>query len=504
MNIYNLKRRWKFWLALSAVVIVTATLIYTNYLVRRIAKEERKKVELWAEAVVNRAKLVNKTDNIFKLFEAEDRKSINLWGQANKFIAEYEGDCDIGFPSRIITNNTTIPLIIVNDQDKITFFNNFPGIKDNDTVYLRQKLAEFKAQNPPIDVSYNLLGVTVKQYLYYGNSYIYSELKSAIDDLVQSFISETVINSASLPVIITNAAQDTVIAAGNIEQLGLGPGYDQAELIRVMKESNGIEVELYKGTRNFIFYQNSYIVSLLKYFPFIFLALIAGFLLVAYLLFSTARRSEQNQVWVGMSKETAHQLGTPLTSLLGWLELLKAKGVEGEAIEEIGKDIHRLQVVTERFSKIGSTPELKPENLHDVLSAIIDYMRKRTTSKIVYEFDYDLPEKITVPMNRPLFEWVLENLFRNAIDAISGNGIITIEVSQHGRYYAIDVTDTGKGVPRNQFKTIFRPGFTTKKRGWGLGLSLTRRIVNEYHSGKIFVKWSEPGKGTTIRILLNQ
>jgi len=505
MNIYNLKRRWKLWLGVSAIIIVIGTVIYSNYLVNRIAKEERKKVELWAEAIVNRAKLVNKTDSIFKLFEIEDRKNISLWAEANKYIVEYEGDCDLHFPSMILTNNTTIPLILVNDKNEILLYSNFPKERENDTAHVRQKLEEFKQKNPPIDLSYLVYGVVMKQYLYYDDSYIYSELKATIDDLVKSFISETVINSASVPVIITNEEQDSVIAAGNIRQLGEDSNtYTQEELIRVMKGNNAIEVELAQGRKNYIFYQSSYIVSLLKYFPFIFLAIIALFLFVAYLLFSTARRSEQNQVWVGMSKETAHQLGTPLTSLIGWVELLKEKGVDGEAIQEIEKDIQRLQVVTERFSKIGSTPELRPENLYEVLEVIIQYMRKRTSSKIVYDFRYALPEKVNVPLNRPLFEWVLENLFRNSIDAISGPGIITVEVSQHGRFYAVDVTDTGKGVSRNQFKAIFRPGYTTKKRGWGLGLSLTRRIVNEYHKGRIFVKWSEQGKGTTIRILLHQ
>lgn len=504
MNIYLLKRVWKIGLGLAAVSIIAATLVYTNYLVKKIAKEEQIKVELWADAVVKRAQLVNKTDSIFKLFEFEDRKNISLWAEANKFIAEYEGNCDIYFPTKILTNNTTIPLIIADENDHIKFYNNFPSATENDSTFLRLKLEQFKKKNPPIDVSYKVLGIVIRQYLYYDDSYIYSELKAAIDDLVRSFISETVINSASVPVIITNKSQDSIIAVGNIKELGFDSIYNPMDLINVMKGNNTIEVELSKGSKNYIFYRNSYIISLLKYFPYIFLAIISGFLLVAYLLFSTARRSEQNQVWVGMSKETAHQLGTPLTSLMGWVEILKAKGVDGEALEEIEKDVARLRTVTERFSKIGSTPELQDENLFEVLIAIINYMKRRTTTKISYEFKYDLPNEVIVPMNRPLFEWVLENLFRNSIDAISGTGSIVVEVTLQGKYVGIDVTDTGKGIQRNQFKTIFRPGFTTKKRGWGLGLSLTKRIINEYHRGKIFVKWSEVGKGTTFRILLKQ
>jgi signal transduction histidine kinase len=203
-----------------------------------------------------------------------------------------------------------------------------------------------------------------------------------------------------------------------------------------------------------------------------------------------------------MSKETAHQLGTPLSSLLGWVEILKSKNVEPEALVEIEKDIARLQVVTERFSKIGSTPELKDENIDEVLSGMISYMKLRTSSKINYVYENHEKENILLPLNRPLFEWVLENLLRNAIDAITGTGTITTELSIQNGYCIIDITDTGKGIQKNQQKMIFRPGYTTKKRGWGLGLSLTKRIVQEYHRGKIFVRQSEPGKGATFRIML--
>lgn len=503
MNIYQQKSRWKLWLGIFAFVIVGGTLIYSNYLVNKIAKQEQAKVRLWAEAVANRAKLVHKTDSIFKIFEVEDRKNIELWAEANKFIATSEDFDNIYWPSKIISNNTVIPVIITNEKGEITFYNNFPDEKLKDSTYLKGELAKFKEKNPPLDVSYKVLGFVMTQNLYYDDSYIYSELKMTIDDLVKSFISETVINSASVPVIITNETKDSLIAYGNIEELNLGPNPSPEFLIGKMKGHNSFSVELSKGNTNYIFYMNSYVIRLLQYFPFIFLAIIAVFLIVAYLLFSVARRSEQNQVWVGMSKETAHQLGTPLSSLLGWIEILKLKNADPEAILEMEKDIARLQIVTERFSKIGSTPELKDEDIDEVLSSIISYMKLRTSSKIIYDYQNNTTEKIILPLNRPLFEWVLENLFRNAIDAINGPGKITIEVSlQNNQYCIIDITDTGKGIQKNQHKMIFRPGFTTKKRGWGLGLSLTKRIVDEYHKGKIFVKQSELNKGTTFRILL--
>lgn len=503
MNIYQQKNRWKLWLGISAFVIVVGTLIYSNYLVNKISKQEQEKVKLWAEAVANRAKLVHKTDSIFKIFEVEDRKNIGLWAEANRFIAQDEGGGDIYWPTKILSNNTIIPVIITNEKDEILFYNNFPQEKLKDTTFLPAQLAKFKGKNKPLDVSYKVFGIVMTQNLYYDDSYIYSELKMTIDDLVKSFISETVINSASVPVIITNEKKDSVIAYGNIEELNLGPNTSSEELIGKMKNHNVLTVELSKGNTNYIFYMNSYVIRLLQYFPYIFLAIIGTFLLVAYLLFSIARRSEQNQVWVGMSKETAHQLGTPLSSLLGWIEILKLKNVDPEAIAEMEKDIARLQIVTERFSKIGSTPELKLEDMNDVLSNIIAYMKLRTSSKITYEYLNHVTDSLMLPLNRPLFEWVLENLFRNAVDSITGAGQIVIEVNlQNDQFCIIDVTDTGKGIPKNQYKMIFRPGYTTKKRGWGLGLSLTKRIVEEYHKGKIFVKQSEPNKGTTFRIVL--
>lgn len=503
MNIYQQKNRWKLWLGITALVIVVATLIYSNYLVNKIAKQEQEKVRLWADAVANRAKLVHKTDSIFKVFEIEDRKNIELWAEASTFVAVADINDDFYWASKILSNNKTIPVIITDEKNKIQFYNNIPEDKvKSDSTYLPKLLEKFKAKNPPLDVSYNSLGVKKTQFLYYDDSYIYSELKTTIDDLVKSFISETVINSASVPVIITNETKDSIIAYGNIEELNMGYDVNQAELIDRMKSHNMLTVELVKGNTNYIFYMNSYVLRLLQYFPFIFLAIIGTFLLVAYLLFSTARRSEQNQVWVGMSKETAHQLGTPLTSLLGWVEILKLKNTDPEAVSEIEKDIARLQVVTERFSKIGSTPELKNENIHDVLTNIIEYMKLRTSGKIVYEYSNKVIGSLEIPLNRPLFEWVLENLFRNAIDSITGPGKILVEMDVINGHCIIDVTDTGKGIPKKQFKMIFRPGFTTKQRGWGLGLSLTKRIVEEYHRGKIFVKQSEIGKGSTFRIQL--
>ncbi len=242
-------------------------------------------------------------------------------------------------------------------------------------------------------------------------------------------------------------------------------------------------------------------ITQLRYFPYVQLIIIGLFLLVSYALFSLFRNAEQNQVWVGMAKETAHQLGTPLSSLMAWMELMDANGTDPAAVAEMRKDVGRLEMITERFSKIGSTPDLVPEKIDLVLRDTVQYLRPRLPSRVKIEVHTTDPE-ITVPLNRALFSWVLENLMRNAVDAMEGEGSITITTEKDGNEVHVDVTDTGKGIPARQLRTVFQPGFTTKKRGWGLGLSLTKRIMETYHKGKIFVKRSTVGKGTTFRISL--
>ncbi|MCK5463618.1 MAG: HAMP domain-containing histidine kinase, partial [Bacteroidales bacterium] len=227
------------------------------------------------------------------------------------------------------------------------------------------------------------------------------------------------------------------------------------------------------------------------------------FILVAYLAFSASRRAEQNQVWVGLSKETAHQLGTPTSSLIGWVELLKEKHPDKKLVSELEKDAGRLEEITERFSKIGSKPVLKNANILEVLKESVAYLEARTSDGVSFSFDSDSKDHM-VPINRALFQWVVENLCKNSVDAMEGNGSIKITVSDQLKQVLIDFEDSGKGIPKNRHKTIFKPGYTTKRRGWGLGLSLAKRIIEIYHKGKIFVLHSEPGKGAVIRIILHK
>ena len=243
---------------------------------------------------------------------------------------------------------------------------------------------------------------------------------------------------------------------------------------------------------------------MLIFYPYVQLAIILLFILVSYLAFNSSRKAEQNQVWLGMSKETAHQLGTPTSSLAGWIEILQQKYPEIPITKELARDVERLEKVTERFSRIGSKPALTNENIVVIVSRTIDYLKSRSSSKVKFTTDYSLSKELIVPLNPALFEWVIENVSKNAIDAMEGCGEIRIRITETEKNALIDIADTGKGIPKSAFKKIFSPGFTTKQRGWGLGLSLAKRIVEEYHDGRIFVRYSEVGKGSCIRIIMNK
>jgi signal transduction histidine kinase len=382
LNIYTRKLRWKFLLFVAAISIGVSSLLYTNNLVRKLAVEERKRAELLAEA---------------------QRKIIN---------AEMT-DPNLDFYGKVIENNETVPVIVVDSLDNISFMRNMDPSKMNNPRYVEKKLRQMKEASDPVIIN---VSPTERQYLYYSKSTILTKL--------------------------------TV-------------------------------------------------------YPFVQLGIILLFIMVAYFAFSSSRNAEQNQVWVGLSKETAHQLGTPISSLLAWLEMMKLKSSDPDLLTELEKDIKRLEKITERFSKIGSKPILKKENLISVISSAVNYLRIRSSGSVKFSVHVS-SEELLVPVNASLFEWVIENICKNAIDATNGQGEVEIFISDHNQVVYVDVSDTGKGISKGLFKTIFKPGYTTKERGWGLGLSLAKRIVEEYHDGRIFVHQSEIGKGTVIRIVLKK
>ena len=365
-------------LIILAATIVGISIIFTNHLAGSIAKEEHRKMEIWAEAT---------------------RHLLN---------DEYSD-----FIFNIIEQNENIPVIIVDDRDRYISARNFREPKTNVNQYYEKQIKRLKNTNPPIEI--------------------------------------------------------------------------------ILDEKN----------RQYIYYDNSNLLKMLEYFPYLQLSLIALFLLLVIWAISTDKRAEQDKLWAGLSKETAHQLGTPISSLMAWNEILKTKLDNDDMIvSEIDKDVERLKIITERFSKIGSIPELSAQDISQITSQSVEYMLNRTSKKITYSVD-DLSTHHTCLISIPLFEWVIENLCKNAIDAMEGKeGNIDFELFNLEDSLIIEITDSGRGIERNKFKSIFEPGYTTKQRGWGLGLSLAKRIIEEYHHGKIFVKSSELGLGTTFRIEL--
>ena len=317
-----------------------------------------------------------------------------------------------------------------------------------------------------------------------------------------SFIFQVLLSNNTIPVVLANP-EDSIISYRNLDSLKMKNAEYRARILADMKKNHEpIEIELLNGKRNYIYFNDSTILTQLYFYPFVQLGLIALFILVSYLAFSTSRKSEQNHVWLGMSKETAHQLGTPISSLMGWVEVLKLENPDNPSIAEIEKDVTRLERVAERFSKIGSVPALKEEPIQKSLLNAVEYMRNRSSQKIKFTLNIPEDKDIMVPLSLNLFEWVIENLCRNAVDAMNGEGRISVELQDADKQIIIDITDSGKGIPKSKQKTVFQPGYTTKQRGWGLGLSLSKRIIEDYHKGRIFIKHSDPKNGTCFRIQL--
>jgi signal transduction histidine kinase len=382
VNILHVKTLLKLFLLLLVVFIGMGSLIYTETLVTKLKVEERKNVELWAEAI--------------RLISLSDTSQ------------------NVDFPYSIIANNSTVPVILTDEQDNIISSRNFNTKMEKDTTFMLKNLQKIKEKNRPITIS------------------------------------------------------------------------------------------LEEGHYNLIYYKDSTILTMLIYYPYTQLGIIFFFIFVSYLAFRSSRKAEQNQVWVGMSKETAHQLGTPTSSLAGWIEVLQQKYPEISITRELALDVERLEKVTERFSRIGSKPSLSSENIIEIISRTVDYLKLRTSSKVRINIDFNPLSVIKIPVNSALFEWVIENVFKNAVDSMEGSGEITFRITETEKHALIDISDTGKGIPKSAFNKIFNPGFTTKQRGWGLGLSLARRIIEEYHNGKIFVRHSEVGKGSCIRIIMRK
>lgn len=318
------------------------------------------------------------------------------------------------------------------------------------------------------------------------------------------FLFQVIENNNTVPVIMVDQKGDT-ISTRNLDPVKLkNPNYVNRQLEIMANMHEPIEIPLPDGETDYIYYRDSIILTKLLYFPFIQLGVILLFILVSYFAFSSSRKAEQNQVWLGLSKETAHQLGTPTSSLIAWIELLRLKRVDEKIVGEFEKDVGRLEKITERFSKIGSRPVLTNASIIDVVTNAVNYIKSRSSDKITINLKFRKDDELIVPLNTELFEWVIENLCKNAIDAMSGEGNVDITITDNTQVLYLDIRDYGTGIPKSRQRTIFKPGYTTKERGWGLGLSLTKRIIEMYHGGKIFVNHSEIKAGTTFRIVLKK
>ncbi|MDD3685627.1 MAG: HAMP domain-containing sensor histidine kinase [Bacteroidales bacterium] len=321
-----------------------------------------------------------------------------------------------------------------------------------------------------------------------------------------SFLFEVLRNNETIPVILVDM-EDNVISYRNLDTIKMEEAEYRKNKLEEFKNNNKehFVIKTDDGTElNKIYYSDSNLLRKLHYYPYFQLGIVFLFILVSYFAFSVSRRAEQDQVWLGMSKETAHQLGTPISSLMAWLEILRETRNDPVLIEELEKDIRRLEKITARFSKIGSQPQLESQNLFEVLNNSVNYIKSRVPKTIEITTVFPENETIFIPINSELFEWVIENICKNAVDAIGEKGKIIVSAGSSQGSVFIDISDNGKGIPKAHHKTVFNPGYTTKNRGWGLGLSLAKRIVEQYHRGKVFVKHSEPGIGTTFRIVFRK
>ena len=500
MNLYTNKKRWKWALAIVALLIVGASLWYTNYLVKSIAEQETNQVKMWAAAMEQHVGMVKSTEEFFGEISEQEQMRVDLLAHAYRQVLDFSNNENTGIYLEIIKNNISIPLVITDDKGNIMFTNNLPEDQKDKKLFdseMRKAYSKFA----PIKIN---PGFGQIQWLYYNESLIYTELKAVLEDMIDHFMEEITLNALGAPVIITNADGTEILNYGNLDSIMMqDSNYVQHQLAVMRSENDPLEIDFMNRGKAYIYYRTTDLVEQMKFFPIIQFIVIALYLLIAYLLFSWARRSEQNQVWAGMAKETAHQLGTPISSLMGWVELLKMQEEPFAGTEEMEKDIERLQIVTDRFSKIGSIPVLEPTDIIPLIKDTMEYLQRRFSKK--FEFVVQLPsESLVVPLVPSLFRWVLENLTKNAVDAMGDHGKITLELFEGPEEVIIDLSDTGKGISKTQIKQVFKPGYTSKKRGWGLGLSLSKRIIEEYHKGKIFVKSSVVGQGTTFRIQLRK
>lgn len=503
MDIYSSKQRWKIALILISLLIIGTSLFISNSMVSKMAERERDKAKQWADAIKKKVELVQLSSSIFSALREKERQKIQTVVDAQMTIlnpSDLSMNQDIDFALKIIESNKDIPVILLNDDGTVSQFRNLHVtnekgdslLNDHDILNLAK---DWKAANRFFEIT--VFG-DMKMEFVFGVSAELLRLEKESDSLIRTFNSELIDNKTMIPVLLIDK-ENQKVEATNLPKKDISDKNLKQTIATFQSQNAPLEIDFGTGEK-LLYYSDSPEIKQLTWFPYIQFGVMGLVVIIGYLMFSTFRKAEQNQVWAGMAKETAHQLGTPLSSLMAWLAHLEATNTDPMIVNEMQKDLDRLEKITDRFSKIGSGSKLVNEDLVVTIGNNLEYLRARLSDKVVIQFKVLDEEPIVVPHNPALIEWVVENICKNAVDAMSGKGNLNIEMQKVPEWVHIDISDSGKGLTQKQFKSIFEPGYSTKKRGWGLGLTLVKRIVEEYHKGKVFVLKSELEKGTTFRI----
>ena len=515
MDLYSKKQRWKIGLLIVALATIGVSLVVSNNMVSKIAEKEKTKAKQWADAIQKKVELLKFTNATFDQLRIKERSKIEVVVRAQKTVLNPSAlnvNQDLAFAMEIIQENNDIPVVLLDDNNKLSQYKNI------DTALFRTLISsssekEYIAFLEDSIVQRSLTWkekgrfFTINVFEDFNMTYIYDDskalksLEKSRDSLLLAFNRDLIDGSNLVPVLLLNSSKDSVIGS-NIDATRLDAKHLKISIAEFSRQNPPIKIDLGEGNQNWLYFDESPEVKQLIWFPYIQFGMISLIVIVGYLIFSTYRKAEQNQVWAGMAKETAHQLGTPLSSLMAWVQHLETTDTDPMIAAEMQKDLVRLEKITDRFSKIGSGAKLLNEDLVVTIGNNLEYLRARLSSKVFITMTIKDEQAMIVPHNPSLIEWVVENICKNAVDAMEGDGKLLITMHGDNKWAHVDIQDTGKGLTPAQYKAIFAPGFSTKKRGWGLGLTLVKRIVEDNHKGKVFVLRSEIDKGTTFRISL--
>lgn len=457
MKIFEQNSKLKWILFIIAFALIGYFLFEVNNLINQLRVEEKKKIELWANTISRKSDLVQHTEKFFKQVKEEERKRVEQFIEAHKIILQQPLDKELDFYFRFISDNRTIPVIITDEFNNISLSQNISLPKDY-KVLVGDLYKEFSI-NPPLQ--YEVFGMKFK--LYYTESRVYTDLHNVLLDLSKSLIDEVTVNYVFVPVIITDTTKTIVYSSGNVSPNKMIQANLQKTLSHMQSVNNPILITLPDKRNAYVFYEESNILKVLKYYPIFFIIIFLVIVFIAYQLFSAIKRSEQNSVWVGMSRETAHQLGTPISSLMAWVEYLRFNPENESTCLEITKDIHRLETITQRFSKIGSNPELIKQDLVPIINNAVDYLRTRSSKKVIFNIILPQDKAIILPLNEYLLEWVLENLCKNAIDAMGGVGEFKIELIDDTKKYISTFQTQGKEFQKVVTEKSFNQALLPKK-----------------------------------------